>query len=672
MGKTPMTAVRGHQRRRASLGGLHGPGQPTGRRQQPSSVGFANYALYAIGQSANYGSDFHDINDKSNNNDQGNDPVSFIAVTGYDLATGWGSPNGQSLINDLTGSAFRSTPTPTPSTGGCGTVSSAKLQLEEFTSLNGSQASESFEVINTGTTPLNLSDITIKFWVDDTTGYSLLGAVNYGGCFGANCTSVNGVTLTASNFSPACEADPTHQANWELTLSNTSTATLAAGQTWVNAQTAIHLADFAAFSSPASWYSPSSVGAGAYTNDPHFAVYYQGSPVTASGGSAPSCRLTCTPTFTFTPTNTPTPTFTISLTPTATICACQISQAVTGFFNGTNFDLAIDPANGVLYVPNAGTSQVLEVNLNGGNNMTLASGSVTGIFGPSGLAYSGGFLYVGERLQWEKINPVTNAHVNTIVVPNLSTIPSVSVASNGDVYLAAQLTTGDAIQVYQPSGNSYVLATSNLVGISELTSVMISGNTLYAGYLISGTSSSILQYTLLSETAGSVSFSAPTTLAGPSVLGSLVEGPSQLVLDSTGTHLYAGGGLGPLSVLNLSSGTLAYQCDNLGWAMGVGFDASGNVYVSDGAHGQVDRMVNCGTPVATATVTRTSTPALTPTKTNTQTLPRPSKRRALQPARPPCRRHRRLQRRPTSQGPLRRHRPPRVLERLPLGRTPRR
>ncbi len=193
-------------------------------------VGFANYALYAIGQSANYGSDFHDINDKSNNNDQGNDPVSFIAVTGYDLATGWGSPNGQSLINDLTGSAFRSTPTPTPSTGGCGTVSSAKLQLEEFTSLNGSQASESFEVINTGTTPLNLSDITIKFWVDDTTGYSLLGAINYGGCFGANCTSVNGVTLTASNFSPACEADPTHQANWELTLSNTSTATLAAGK----------------------------------------------------------------------------------------------------------------------------------------------------------------------------------------------------------------------------------------------------------------------------------------------------------------------------------------------------------------------------------------------------------------------------------------------------------
>ena len=70
------------------------------------------------------------------------------------------------------GPTFTPTPTisPTATVGaGCGT-SAAGLQLKEFTSLSGSQASENFEVINSGSTALNLSQITIKFWIDDTTG----------------------------------------------------------------------------------------------------------------------------------------------------------------------------------------------------------------------------------------------------------------------------------------------------------------------------------------------------------------------------------------------------------------------------------------------------------------------------------------------------------------------
>ena len=57
-------------------------------------VGFVNPLIYAIGSSGNYASDFHDIASGSNG---------FHAVGGYDLATGWGSPAGQHLINDLTG-----------------------------------------------------------------------------------------------------------------------------------------------------------------------------------------------------------------------------------------------------------------------------------------------------------------------------------------------------------------------------------------------------------------------------------------------------------------------------------------------------------------------------------------------------------------------------------------
>jgi subtilase family serine protease len=61
-------------------------GQPT--------LGFINPALYMIGLGLSYNTDFHDITSGSNG---------FSATTGYDLATGWGSPNGAALINALTG-----------------------------------------------------------------------------------------------------------------------------------------------------------------------------------------------------------------------------------------------------------------------------------------------------------------------------------------------------------------------------------------------------------------------------------------------------------------------------------------------------------------------------------------------------------------------------------------
>ena len=47
-------------------------------------LGFINPSLYSIGAGSSYGTDFHDITSGSNG---------YSATTGYDLATGWGSPN---------------------------------------------------------------------------------------------------------------------------------------------------------------------------------------------------------------------------------------------------------------------------------------------------------------------------------------------------------------------------------------------------------------------------------------------------------------------------------------------------------------------------------------------------------------------------------------------------
>jgi len=60
-----------------------------------SDIGFIDPYLYSFGVSSSYGTDFHDITSGKSG--------SYSAVTGYDLVTGWGSPNGQGLINALVG-----------------------------------------------------------------------------------------------------------------------------------------------------------------------------------------------------------------------------------------------------------------------------------------------------------------------------------------------------------------------------------------------------------------------------------------------------------------------------------------------------------------------------------------------------------------------------------------
>lgn len=62
-------------------------------------IGFLNPSIYALALVPENSSVFHDIT--SGNNFNTFSPNLFSAVSGYDLATGLGSPNGQSLINAL-------------------------------------------------------------------------------------------------------------------------------------------------------------------------------------------------------------------------------------------------------------------------------------------------------------------------------------------------------------------------------------------------------------------------------------------------------------------------------------------------------------------------------------------------------------------------------------------
>jgi Pro-kumamolisin, activation domain len=77
-------------------------------------IGFLNPTIYSIGQNSDYDNAFHDIT--TGNNFNSGSPDLFSAVTGYDLVTGWGSPNGSGLLDSLgpvpTGPNFELTASP--------------------------------------------------------------------------------------------------------------------------------------------------------------------------------------------------------------------------------------------------------------------------------------------------------------------------------------------------------------------------------------------------------------------------------------------------------------------------------------------------------------------------------------------------------------------------------
>jgi len=107
-----------------------------------AAPGFINPAVYAIGAGSGYTTDFHDIVSGSNG---------FSATTGYDLATGWGSPNGVGLINALTSGGG----------GGGAAISFNPTSLKWGKIAVGTTAAGKKKVVvsNTGNATLNISTI---------------------------------------------------------------------------------------------------------------------------------------------------------------------------------------------------------------------------------------------------------------------------------------------------------------------------------------------------------------------------------------------------------------------------------------------------------------------------------------------------------------------------------
>jgi hypothetical protein len=119
-------------------------------------VGFLNPALYQIGKGPSHSLGFHDIT--TGNNANTSSPKLFLAVPGYDLCTGWGTPNGNNLIELLLQS---------PSAG---LVVMPALGFIAAGPVGGpfQMTSTTFTLTNAGATTLNWATSNVVTWLDIT------------------------------------------------------------------------------------------------------------------------------------------------------------------------------------------------------------------------------------------------------------------------------------------------------------------------------------------------------------------------------------------------------------------------------------------------------------------------------------------------------------------------
>jgi hypothetical protein len=119
-------------------------------------VGLINPAVYRIGKSDRYTGSFHDITAGSNASAANSDLYS--AVPGYDLCTGWGTPNGNQLIDALL------------ETSSVGLVVAPPLGFAADGPVGGpfKTPSTTYTLSNAGTTSINWEAVNVPDWLEVT------------------------------------------------------------------------------------------------------------------------------------------------------------------------------------------------------------------------------------------------------------------------------------------------------------------------------------------------------------------------------------------------------------------------------------------------------------------------------------------------------------------------
>jgi hypothetical protein len=407
-------------------------------------IGFINPAIYTIGAGANYGADFHDITNGNNLTD--NQPVWFSAISGYDLTTGWGSADGQSLIDALAGPQVPGFwLAPSVSTLGVNLGASATATIK-VTGAGG--FSDGVTLAVTSTLP---SGVTASWGTNPTTGSSVL-------------------TLTASS-----SAAPV---SMPVTITGTSTGSYGTLTETTSLTLSVNGPSFTLAASPAGL----SIGQGAtatstiavtslygFTGSVNLAVTsVLPTGVTASWGTNPTSG---TSVLTLTASSTaPGGTTYVTITGTSGSLTATTSLAVT--VTAPTFTLFNSQPSLGIGQGSSGTSTIYVNSLNGFNgSVNLAVSTL-----PSGVTAS-----------WST-NPTSGTSILTLTATSSATIGQYSVTVTGTsgnltattpislgVYAPTFTLSASGVNMGQGSSNTSYVNLSPLYGFTGSVSLAVSG-----------------------------------------------------------------------------------------------------------------------------------------------------------------------------------------------------
>jgi kumamolisin len=187
------------------------------------TIGFINPIIYPDALTSNYSTLFHDITSGSCG--------TYSAVTGYDLCTGWGSPNTTGLINALAGSAtasFTLSDSPSSLSIAQGSSGASTITVTDVNGFTGSVTLTNSTLPNGvtasyGTNPTTgTSVLTLTASSSATTGTSTVTITGTSGTLTATTTLALTITATATaNFTIA--ASP---ATLSIAQSSSGTSTI--------------------------------------------------------------------------------------------------------------------------------------------------------------------------------------------------------------------------------------------------------------------------------------------------------------------------------------------------------------------------------------------------------------------------------------------------------------
>jgi subtilase family serine protease len=330
------------------------------------TLGFINPSVYTIGLGSSYGADFHDITSGSNG---------FSATRGYDLASGWGSPNGAALINSLTGSS----PTPGFSLSASPTSVSV-VQGTSGTSTITSAVTGGFDSVITLSASGQPTGVTIGFNPSSITGAGTstmtmtVASSTATGTYSITVTGSAGGTTetTAVSLTVTAVASP----SFSISVSPTSVSVVQGNSGSSTITTTVSGGFNSAIALSASG-QPTGV-----------TVSFNPTAIAAPGSGTSTMTMQVAST-------TATGTYTITVTGTGggITHTATVSLTVTGTTTG-NFTISVSPPAGYLYQGTSGYA-VITTTVSGGFSSAIAltaSGQPTGVtvsFSPASIAAPG-------------------------------------------------------------------------------------------------------------------------------------------------------------------------------------------------------------------------------------------------------------------------------------------